>query len=68
MDMRRWVTFMLVFSLGPTLLLTLVGWIARSTTLSIVALLLVGIVVDHWLRQREQQRPEDADDSLNGES
>jgi membrane protein implicated in regulation of membrane protease activity len=57
MDMRRLVTFLLVFSIAPTLLLALAGWIARSTTLSILAVLLVGILVDRWLRQREQQPP-----------
>ena len=59
--MRQWITFLLVFSLGPTLLFALIGGIARSTTLSIVAVLLVGIVADHWLRRRAPP-PDDGDD------
>jgi len=61
--MRQWITFMLIFSVGPTLLLALIGWISRSFWLSVAALLLVGVAVDRWLRRQETPPPDEPEDS-----
>jgi predicted membrane metal-binding protein len=61
--MRQWITFLLVFSVGPPLLFALIGWISRSFWLSVAALLFVGVLVDRWLRKRENPRPDEPEGS-----